>query len=123
MKFLARLVTGQIALWRTFWLIGVPLALVWDVSGLGMMLGAGIGAPVIAGSVIGLFTLACAAIPVVSVAIWRSAANYPRKAWWQTPLAWAAKACAAFSGLAATLSLLAVLYLAFDFIHAAFVPD
>jgi hypothetical protein len=120
MKFLARLATGDIALWRTFWLIGMPLALVWDAS-LGCMVLAGFGAqePFIAGVVIALFALSSAALPFVSVAIWRSSSKYPRDAWWHTVLAWSAKLSAAFSGLTGALSVLGLLYLAFSFIYAA----
>lgn len=123
MKFLARLATGQIALWRTFWLIGTPLALVWDLSGACMVLGFGIEDPFLTGLIITLFTLASLTTPFVAVAIWRSASNYPREAWWQTPLAIGAKLCAVFSGLAGALSVLGLLYLAYDFIQAAFAPD
>jgi hypothetical protein len=120
MSFLARLVTGQIALWCVFWLIGTPLSLLWDVSGSCMVLGCGVQELWSVAFFIALFMLSTIAIVFVSVAIWRSASNYPREAWWQTPLAIAAKLCAAFSGLVATLGFLAVLYFSFDFIYAAF---
>jgi hypothetical protein len=81
MKFLTRLATGQIALWCTYWLIGTPLALLWDASGACMVAGCGIEEPLIAGFVIALFALASAAMPFVAVAIWRSASNYPQPAW------------------------------------------
>jgi len=120
MKFLARLATGDVALWRTFWLIGIPLALLWDVTGGCMVLGGfGFQEPFIAGFIIALFTLSSAAIPFVSVAIWRSASRYPRELWWQMPLALSAKLCAAISGLAAALSLVGILYLAVMYIYAA----
>jgi hypothetical protein len=119
MKFLARLAAGNIALWCTFWLIGVPLSLVWDASGGCMVVGCGIGEPLIAGFFIVLFTLSSLAIVFVSVAIWRSSSQYPRESWWQTPLAIAAKLCAVFMGLSATLSFLAVLYFVASFIYAA----
>jgi hypothetical protein len=120
MRFLARLVTGDVALWCTFWLIGVPLALVWDASGGCMVIGCGIGQPLLAGSFIGLFTLSSIAVVVVSVAIWRSSSKYPREAWWRNVLAILAKLCAVVSGLAAALSLLAGSYLIFIFIRATF---
>jgi len=123
MKFLTRLATGQIALWCTFWLIATPLALVWDASGACMVLGWGIGEPLIAGLIIALFTLASAATPFVALALWRSASNYPRRAWWHTPLALGAKLCAAFSGLVAALSLVGLFYLAYDFVSAALAQD
>jgi hypothetical protein len=123
MKFLARLVTGQIALWYTFWLIGIPLSLVWDSSGACMVTGCGIQKPFIAGSIIALFALSSLAIPLVSVAVWRSSSNYPREFWWQWLVAFGAKLCAAFSGLTAALSVLGILYLAFGFIYAALVTD
>lgn len=119
MKFLAELARGDIALWRTFWLIGVPLALLWDLSGGSMLAGYGVEEPLVAGFIAVVFTLSSAAIPFVAVAIWRSASRYPRQAWWQGLLAIVAKLCATVSGLAAGLSLLAVLYLAFTFIYAA----
>jgi hypothetical protein len=66
-----------------------------------------------------LFTLSSAIIPLVSVAIWRSASKYPRQAWWHTVFAIGAKLCAAVRGLLATIGLLVVLYIAFIFIYAA----
>jgi hypothetical protein len=122
MKFLTRLATGQVALWRTFWLIGTPLALVWDVTGICMVLGIGVDRLFLAGSIITLFTLASLITPFAAVAIWRSASNYPREAWWQTPLAIGAKLCAAFSGLVGGLSVLGLLYLAYEFIQAILAP-
>jgi hypothetical protein len=122
MKLLGKLATGEIALWRTFWLIGAPLAVIWDLSGACMVLGLGVEDLYVAGFIIALFTLASAALPLVAVAIWRSATNYPRQVWWQGPLAIGAKACAAWSGLTGALSLLGVLYLAFIFIYAAVGP-
>lgn len=119
MKCLARLAAGDVALWRVFWLIGVPLALLWDISGLSMIAGYGVGEPAVAIAIIALFTGSCAALPFLAWAIWRSASRYPRQAWWHHALAWAAKLSAVVSGLAAALSLLAVLYLAYGFIDAA----
>src|SRR5579863_4277985 len=114
MKFLVRLATGQIALWCVFWLIGFPLSLVWDASGACIVTGCGIQELWIAAVLIALFTLSSIAIVFVSVAIWRSATNYPRDVWWKTPLAIFAKLSAAFSALVATLCFLAVLYFSFD---------
>jgi hypothetical protein len=119
MKFLARLATGQIALWCAFWLIGAPLALLWDVSGVCTVVGCGIQEPIIDGLLLVLFTLASMAIPFVSVAIWRSASKYPREVRWKTLLAIGAKLCAVFSALLATTGLLVVLYIVFIFIYAA----
>jgi hypothetical protein len=119
MRFLARLVTGEVALWCTFWLIGLPLALLWDASGACMVFGCGVGQPLLAGSFIGLFALSSIAVVIASVAIWRSSSKYPRETWWQTPLAILAKLSAVVSGLVAALSLLAGSYLIFDFIRAA----
>ncbi len=118
MKFLTRLATGQIALWRTFWLIGTPLALVWDVTGICMVFGFGVGDLFLAGSIIALFSLASLSLPFAAVAIWRSASNYPRETWWHTPLAIGAKLCAVFSGTVGGLSVLGLLYLAYDYIGA-----
>jgi hypothetical protein len=123
MKFLRRLATGQIALWRVFWLMGTPLALVWDVTGACMVLGIGVVEPFLAGFIIALFTLATLVTPFVSVAIWRSASNYPRATWWHTFFAIGAKLCAALSGLVAVLSVVGLLYLAYDIFYAVFAPD
>ena len=119
MKFFARLATGQIALWCAFWLIGIPLAVIWDVSGICTAVGCGVQEPIAAGFLLALFTLSSVVIPLVSIAIWRSASKYPRQAWWQTVFAIGAKLCAAVTGLLATIGLLVVLYIAFIFIYAA----
>jgi hypothetical protein len=119
MKFLARLATGQIALWRAFWLIGIPLAIIWDVSGTCTAVGCGVQEPITAGFLLAVFTLSSVIIPLVSVAIWRSASKYPRQAWWHTVFAIGAKLSAAVSGVLATIGLLVVLYIAFIFIYAA----
>jgi len=84
-----------------------------------MVFGCGIEEPSLAAFIIVVFALASAVIPLAAVAIWRSASNYPRRAWWQTPVAWGAKFCAVFSGLVAVLSLAAGLYLLSDYIRAA----
>jgi hypothetical protein len=120
MKFLTRLATGDVPLWRAFWLIGTPLALVWDVSGGCTLVGCGIQEPLFGGFLILLFTLSSVAVVFASVAIWRSASKYPQEAWWQKLLALGAKLCAALSGLAATVSLLVVLYIILVFAYAAF---
>jgi len=121
MSALARLAKGDVALWRVFWLIGIPLALVWDITGLSMLTGYGVEQPLVA-VVIGVsFTAASVALPFIAWAIWRSAARYPKDVWWRHALAWAARSSAVISGLAAGLSLLAVLYLAYEFIYAEFI--
>ncbi len=122
MKILVRLAAGDVALWRTFWLIDVPFALVWDITGLSMLTGYGVREPLVAILIGAMFTLSSAALPMVSVAVWRSASRYPRDAWWKHGLAWSAKLCAVFSGLTAAISFCAVLYLAFSFIYAGEVP-
>jgi hypothetical protein len=119
MKSLARLLSGQIALWCTFWLIGTPLVILWDVSGVCTAVGCGIEEPIIGGFLLVLFTLTSMAIPFISVAIWRSASKYPQEVRWQTLLAISAKLCAAFSALLATTGLLVVLYIVVIFIYAA----
>lgn len=118
MKFLAKLATGQIPLWRVYWIIGTPLTLIWLVTGAAMVFWSGAPDLFVVGSIIAVFTLATLAIPFVSWAIWRSASNYPRKAWWQTPLAWGAKACAAFWILVALASVAGLAYLGSDFVYA-----
>ena len=122
MRFLARLATGEIALWCAFWLIGTPLAILWDLSGGCMLLGCGVGAPYVAIFLILLFTLSSVALVFAAVVIWRSSSKYPRAAWWQGPVAVAAKLCAILSGLTAAISFLAVLYLAVSFINAGVLP-
>lgn len=117
-KLCRRLAGGDVALWRVFWLIGTPLAVVWDATGLAMLTGFGVEQPFVAGLIIGVFTLSCAAIPLVAIATWRSASRYPTQAWWRHALAWGAKLCAVVSGLAAALSFVTVLYLAYEFIDA-----
>lgn len=121
LKFVARLALGDVALWRVFWLIGTPLAVLWDATGLSMLTGFGVEQPLVAGLIIGVFTLSSLALPFVAWAIWRSASRYPRQAWSRHALAWGAKLSAVVSGLAAALSLVAVLYLAYEFIYAAMI--
>ena len=87
MRFLARFAAGQVALWCAFWLIGIPLSLVGMSAAAALVVGCGVQEPLIAGFFIMLFTLSSIAMVFVSVAIWRSASDYPREAWWQTPLA------------------------------------
>lgn len=116
MAFLAKLFTGRVALWITFWLIGIPLAIVWDVSG-GCIL-AGCGAQsfgprvnlIIAGLSVALFTLSSVGVGVASVAIWRSASTHRRAIWWERLLEFSAKAYAALTGAIAFLVLLAIMY-------------
>lgn len=122
MRFLARLATGDIALWCAFWLIGTPLAILWDLSGGCMLLGCGVGEPYVAILLIVLFTLSSVALVFAAVAIWRSSSKYPREAWWQSVAAVGAKICAVLSGLAAAISFLAVLYLAITFVYAGALP-
>jgi len=118
MKVLARLATGQNALWCIFWLIGTPLVLLWDVSGICTVVGCGIQAPAIEGFLLVLFTLTSVAIPFASVAIWRSASHYPREVWWQTVFAIGAKICAVVSALLAAIGLAVIVYMAFIFIYS-----
>jgi hypothetical protein len=120
MKFLKSLATGQIPLWRAFWLIGTPLALLWDASGAGMVFGGGIQEPAIAGFIIAVFALSSLILPFVAVAIWRSASNYPREVWWHNVVAIGAKLGAVISGVAAALSVIGLLYLAIPIIYAVF---
>src|ERR1700744_1585821 len=121
MKILGRLAGGDVALWRVFWLIGMPLAVLWDVTGLSMLTGYGVEQPAVAILIILLFTATCIALPFLAWCIWQSASRYPRGAWWRHGIAWAAKISAGISGLAAGLSFLTVLYLAYEFIEAMFI--
>jgi hypothetical protein len=120
MKFLKRLATGQVALWCTFWLIGIPLAVLWDVSGTCTVVGCGITDPTAGALLLALFALSSIAIPFVSFAIWRSSSKYPQKTWWRTGLALAAKLCAVFSTLLALIGLAVLGYIAFVMIYSAF---
>jgi hypothetical protein len=113
MTFLTKLMSGQIALWCAFWLIGSPLALIWYVSGLCPVVGCGIEDPTIGGFLLGLFGIASVAIPFVSFAIWRSSSNYPQKTRWRTVLALAAKLCAVLSAVLALLGLAVLLYIVY----------
>ena len=122
MKLLQRMIAGDIALWRAFWLIGAPLALVWDLTGLSMLTGYGVGEPSVAIAIGVVFTLSSAVLPLVAVAIWRSASRYPREVWWKHGFAWGAKLCAVFCGLTAVVSFCTVLYLAFSFVYAGELP-
>jgi hypothetical protein len=117
MKFLAKLATGQVALWRVFWLIGTPLTVIWLITGAAMLFWSPPDLFVV-GFIIAVFTLATLAIPFVSWAIWRSASNYPRKVWWDTAMAWGAKAGAAFWTLVALGSVVGLVYLGYQFVEA-----
>jgi hypothetical protein len=120
MKLLKRLAAGEIALSCAFWLIGTPLALLWDVSGGCTVVGCGIQEPLIGVFLLVLFTVSSVAIPFVSIAIWRSSSRYPRALWWQKLLAFGAKLFAAVWGSLAAVGLLVLLYMVFIFIYAAF---
>ena len=121
MTFVKKLMSGQIALWCAFWLIGIPLALLWDVSGLCTVAGCGIQDPTIGALLLGLFAVSSVAIPIASFAIWRSSSNYPQKTPWRTALALGAKLCAVFSALLALIGLAVLLYIAYYiFIYPAF---
>ena len=113
MTFLKKFMTGQIALWSVFWLIGMPLALLWDVSGVCTVVGCGIQDPTLGGLLLALFAVSSIAIPFVSLAIWRSSSKHPRQTWSQTLLATGAKLCAVLSGLMAVTGLAVLLYICF----------
>jgi hypothetical protein len=105
--------TGQIALWCAFWLIGIPLALVWYLSGLCPVVGCGIEDPTIGGILLALFGIASVAIPFVSFAIWRSSSNYPKTTRWRIAFVLAAKLCAVLSALLALIGLSVLLYIVY----------
>ena len=65
MKILGRLAGGDVALWRVFWLIGMPLAVLWDVTGLSMLTGYGVEQPAVAILIILLFTAIFATISII----------------------------------------------------------
>jgi hypothetical protein len=113
MTFLKKLMSGQIALWCAFWLIGIPLALLWDVSGVCTIVGCGIQDPTAGALLLALFAVSSSAIPVVSFGIWRSSSKYPQKTWWRTGVALGAKLCAVFSALLAVTGLAVLLYIGF----------
>jgi hypothetical protein len=119
MKFLKRLLTGQIALWCTFWIIGTPLVVLWDVSGVCTVVGCGVQEQTTAGLLLALSALTSIAIPFVSIAIWRSSSKYQQQIWWQTLLAWGAKLCAVLSALLALIGLVVLAYIAFVLVFAA----
>jgi hypothetical protein len=113
MTFVKKLMSGQVALWCTFWLIGIPLALLWDVSGVCTVVGCGVQDTSVAAILLALFALSSIAIPFVSVGLWRSASKYPRQTWSQTLLAIGAKLCAVVSSLLAVIGLAVLLYIGF----------
>jgi hypothetical protein len=113
MTFLKKLMTGQIALWCVFWLIGTPLTLVWYLGGVCTVVGCGIQDTTIAAILLALFALSTIAIPFVSIGLWRSASKYPRQTWSQTFLTIGAKLCAVVSGLLAVTGLAVLLYIGF----------
>jgi hypothetical protein len=113
MTFLKKLLTGQVALWCTFWLIGIPLALLWDVSGVCTVVGCGIQDTTVAAILLALFALSSIVIPFVSVGLWKSASKYPRQTWSQALLAIGAKLCAVVSSLLAVTGLAVLLYIGF----------
>jgi hypothetical protein len=113
MTFLKKLMTGQVALWGTFWLVGIPLALVWDVSGVCTVVGCGIQDTTVAAILLALFAFSSIAIPFASFAIWQSSSKYAQKTWRHTVLALAAKLCAVMSGLLAVTGLAVLLYIGF----------
>jgi hypothetical protein len=113
MKFLKRLGAGHIALWRAFWLIGAPLTFLWCVSGTCTVVGCGIQEPAIGGLLLALFALLSVAIPLLSIAIWRSASKYPQQTWPQMLLATGAKLCVTAFGLLALIGLAVLLYIAY----------
>jgi hypothetical protein len=113
MTFLKKLMTGQIALWCVFWLIGTPLTLVWYFGGVCTVVGCGIQDTTVATILLALFALSTIAIPFVSIGLWRSASKYPRQTWSQTFLAIGAKLCAVVSGLLAVTGLAVLLYIGF----------
>jgi hypothetical protein len=118
MKILAKLMAGQVALWCVFWLIGTPLTLIWDASGLCTVVGCGIEDPIVEALLLALFALTSVIIPFISIATWRSASKYPRQAWWQTALAIGAKLCAVISALLAAIGLAVLVYMGLIFAYA-----
>jgi len=113
MTFLKKLMTGQIALWCAFWLIGAPLTFLWLVSGTCTVVGCGIADPAIEGFLLALFALLSVILPFLSIAIWRSASKYPRQKWLQTLLVIGAKLCVTLFGIFALVGLAVLLYIAY----------
>jgi hypothetical protein len=113
MAFLKKLMTGQVALWHVFWLIGAPLTFLWCVSGTCTVVGCGIQESAIEGVLLALFALLSVVIPFLSISIWRSASKYPRQTWPQTLFATGAKVCVTVFGILALIGLGVLLYIAF----------
>ena len=113
MTFFKKLMSGQIALWCVFWLIGSPLTVLWYLGGVCTVVGCGIQDTTVAAILLALFALSSIAIPLASVGLWRSASKYPRQTWSQTLLATGAKLCAVVSSLLAVIGLAVLLYIGF----------
>ena len=113
MTFLKKLMTGQIALWCAFWLIGAPLTFLWVASGTCTVVGCGIAEPAIEGFLLALFALLSVILPFLSIAIWRSASKYPRQTWSQSFLAAGAKLCVTAFGICALIGLAVLFYIVY----------
>jgi hypothetical protein len=114
MTFLKKLMTGQIALWCAFWLIGAPLTFLWLVSGTCTIVGCGIVAdPAVGGFLLALFAPLSVILPFLSIAIWRSASKYPQQTWTQTLLATGAKLCVTAFGICALIGLAVLFYIVY----------
>jgi len=116
MTFLRKLFAGRVSLWITFWLIGIPLAAVWDVSGGCIFAECGISSlgPLLnlffARLLMALFALSNVGVAFISVAIWRSASRHRRAVWLETLLAFSAKVYAVLTGVTAFAVLIAIVY-------------
>jgi hypothetical protein len=114
MQLIANLFSGRVALWRTFWLIGLPLLIVWEMSVGCLFTECTTFLPINTPSpdlyIALLIMLTSASILFVAVAIWRSAMNHKRDTWWQSFSAASAKVYAIITGFSASLILFSVLY-------------
>ena len=116
MTFLRKLFAGRVSLWITFWLVGIPVAAVWDVSGGCIFAECGISSlgPLlnlfIVRFLMALFALSNVGVAFVSVAIWRSASRHRRAVWLETLLALSAKVYAVLTGVTAFAVLIAIVY-------------
>ncbi len=107
MNYLVTLLTGRQPLWLTFWLVGIPVFIAWDISS-GCMLGGVCTLPMPMSDLIlaafGMIT--SLVLPFASFAIWRSATRYSGPRLWKI----GAKAWALMWGICSFVFLLATTY-------------
>jgi hypothetical protein len=119
MNILARLTAGEIALCSAFWLIALPLVIVWHLTGTCTLVGCGFEDPAAGAVLLAAFALSSVAIPLASLAVWRSAARYPHDARRQKLVVLGARIFAGLTAAMAIIAVLTILYMVFVFIYAA----